>query len=125
MPTWGIWMNTWRTTAIREYYDMFPERINIVSPYLQVMLQSTDLFERDMVMAERCAQAGVITMGNAMNMNRMVCLLYKGYLKEILDYGLEPDEIEGKVQEFKRDVEVIVGIYASDTLGHDYLANAR
>ena len=52
-------------------------------------------------------------------MNRMVCLLYKGYLKEILDYGLEPDEIEGKVQEFKRDVEVIVGIYASDTLGHD------
>ena len=55
----------------------------------------------------------------------MVCLLYKGYLKEILDYGLEPDEIEGKVQEFKRDVEVIVGIYASDTLGHDYLANAR
>lgn len=113
------------TTSIREYYDMFPERINIVSPYLQVMLQSTDLFERDMVMAERCAQAGVITMGNAMNMNRMVCLLYKGYLKEILDYGLEPDEIEGKVQEFKRDVEVIVGIYASDTLGHDYLANAR
>ena len=113
------------TTAIREYYDMFPERINIVSPYLQVMLQSTDLFERDMVMAERCAQAGVITMGNAMKMNRMVCLLYKGYLKEILDYGLEPDEIEGKVQEFKRDVEVIVGIYASDTLGHDYLANAR
>ena len=89
------------------------------------MLQSTDLFERDMVMAERCAQAGVITMGNAMNRNRMVCLLYKGYLKEILDYGLEPDEIEGKVQEFKRDVEVIVGIYASDTLGHDYLANAR
>ena len=68
-------------------------------------------------MAERCAQAGVINMGNAMNMNRMVCLLYKGYLKEILDYGLEPDEIEGKVQEFKRDVEVIVGIYASDTLG--------
>ena len=113
------------TTAIREYYDMFPERINIVSPYLQVMLQSTDLFERDMVMAERCAQAGVITMGNAMKMNRMVCLLYKGYLKDILDYGLEPEEIEDKVQEFKRDVEVIVGIYASDTLGHDYMANAR
>ena len=87
------------TTAIREYYDMFPERINIVSPYLQVMLQSTDLFERDMVMAE--------------------------YLKDILDYGLKPEEIEDKVQEFKRDVEVIVGIYASDTLGHDYMANAR
>ena len=113
------------TLAYGNATAVLPERINIVSPYRQVMLQSTVLFERDMVMAERCAQAGVITMGNAMNMNRMVCLLYKGYLKEILDYGLEPDEIEGKVQEFKRDVEVIVGIYASDTLGHDYLANAR
>ena len=51
--------------------------------------------------------------------------MYKGYLKDILDYGLKPEEIEDKVQEFKRDVEVIVGIYASDTLGHDYMANAR
>ena len=35
------------------------------------------------------------------------------------------EEIEDKVQEFKREGEVIVGIYASDTLGHDYMANAR
>lgn len=106
--------------AIKEYYEMFPERINIVSPYLQVMLQSTDLLERDMVMARRCAESGVITMDNAVKMNRLVCLLYKGYLKDILDYGLEPGEIEGKVQEFKRDVEDIVGMYASDTLGHAF-----
>ena len=103
----------------------YPQAFDIIFFSAASRNLTTDLFERDMVMAERCAQAGVITMGNAMNMNRMVCLLYKGYLKEILDYGLEPDEIEGKVQEFKRDVEVIVGIYASDTLGHDYLANAR
>lgn len=108
------------TTAIREYYDMFPERINIVSPYLQVMLQSTDLFERDMVMARRCAQAGVISMENAEKMNRMICLLYKGYLKEILDYGIAPEAVEERVQEFRRDVEDIVGMYASDTLGHGY-----
>ena len=103
------------------YFRYFVVFLVIVLPYFMGAMFNG----ADMVMAERCAQAGVITMGNAMNMNRMVCLLYKGYLKEILDYGLEPDEIEGKVQEFKRDVEVIVGIYASDTLGHDYLANAR
>ena len=103
------------------YFRYFVVFLVIVLPYFMGAVFNG----ADMVMAERCAQAGVITMGNAMNMNRMVCLLHKGYLKEILDYGLEPDEIEGKVQEFKRDVEVIVGIYASDTLGHDYLANAR
>lgn len=108
------------TTAIREYYDMFPERIHIVSPYLQVMLQSTDLFERDMVMARRCAQAGVITMDNARKMNHMICLLYKGYLKEILDYGIDPEAVEDRVEEFRRDVEDIICMYASDTLGHDF-----
>lgn len=105
------------TTALREYYDMFPERINIVSPYLQVMLQSTDLFERDMVMAERCARAGVISAGNALRMNRMVCILYKGYLKEILDYGLETEAIEGKVKDFIEDVEAIISVFASDRQG--------
>lgn len=113
------------TTAIREYYDMFPERINIVSPYLQVMLQSTDLFERDMVMARRCAEAGVITMENAEKMNRMVCLLYKGYLKQILDYGIKEEAIEKWVQVFKRDVEDIVGMYAGNTAGHDFAARAE
>lgn len=108
------------TNALREFYSMFPERINIVSPYLQVMLWSTNLFERDMVMAKRCVEAGVITMENARHMNRMICLLYKGYLKEILDYGIRPEDIEKGVQQFRRDVERIVDMLASDTLGHDY-----
>lgn len=73
-----------------------------------------------MVMAKRCVEAGVITMENARHMNRMICLLYKGYLKEILDYGIRPEDIEKGVQQFRRDVERIVDMLASDTLGHDY-----
>lgn len=108
------------TNAVREFYTMFPERINIVSPYLQVMLWSSDLFERDMVMAKRCAEAGVITEENAKRMNRMVCLLYKGYLKEILDYGIAKEEIDARVAQFRSDTELIVGMLAKDTLGHDF-----
>ena len=40
------------TTAIREYYDMFPERINIVSPYLQVMHHPVT----DTALAGRCSK---------------------------------------------------------------------
>ncbi len=106
--------------SIREYYAMFPERINIVSPYLQVMLKSTDILERDMVMVKRCVDAGVLPPENAARLNHHVCFLYKGYLKDILDYGIKESEIEDRVSEIKREIEDIVGMYASDTLGHDY-----
>lgn len=106
--------------AIREYYAMFPERLNIVSPYLQVMLKSADLLERDMVMVQRCVDSGVLPPENASKLNHHVCFLYKGYLKDILDYGIKETEVEERVAEIKAEIEEIVGMYASDTLGHDY-----
>ncbi|MDO4265549.1 MAG: TetR/AcrR family transcriptional regulator [Eubacteriales bacterium] len=102
------------TNALREFYSMFPERINIVSPYLQVMLQSTDLKERDKVMTDRCVEAGVIEEKNAERMNHMVCTLYQGYLKGILDYGIQEEEIESQVQQFRQDVTDICWLYANE-----------
>ena len=95
-------------------YEMFPERINIVSPYLQVMLQSTDLLERDMVMVRRCVEEGVIKPENAGKMNHMVCFLYKGYLKDILDYGIKKEEIEPRVRQFGEEIREIAMVLATD-----------
>ena len=111
------------TNALSEFYEMFPERLTIVSPYLQVFFHSADLFARDMEMVKRCEEAGVISHENGVLMNRMVCMLYKGCLKDILDKGaekIEDAEIEARVLEFRREVELIVGSLASDLLGHDY-----
>ena len=102
------------TNAIREFYEMFPERINIVSHYLQVMLQSTDLLERDMVMVRRCVEEGVIKPENAGKMNHMVCFLYKGYLKDILDYGIKKEEIEPRVRQFGEEIREIAMVLATD-----------
>ena len=111
------------TNALPEFYEMFPERLTIVSPYLQVFFHSSDLFARDMEMVKRCEEAGVISHENGIRLNRMVCLLYKGYLKDILDKDVDQigeAEVEARVSEFRRDVETIVGSLASDLLGHPY-----
>lgn len=108
-------------TAFREYYELFPEQINMVSPYLRLMLETPDFFERDYQMCKKCAEAGVIDPYNAIVMNRMVCMLYKGYLKGILDNGIESCEIENMVATFMRDVHMVIKNLSKDTLGHKEL----
>ena len=102
------------TEALREFYELFPERINIVSPYLQVMLQSADLLERDMVMVKRCVEAGVVPWERAAKLNHMVCFLYKGYLKDILDYGIAPEAIGVRVRQFCNEIGEICWSLATE-----------
>lgn len=102
------------TNAIREFYEMFPERIDIVSPYLQVMLQSTELGSRDMVMVRRCVEAGAVQEKDAELLCHMVCFLYKGYLKDILDYGIAEEEIPGRVRQFTNEIQRITELCATE-----------
>ena len=51
-------------------------------------------------------------------MNRLVCLVYKGYLKGIIDSGIEAGQIEERVREFLKDIKLIMAALADDTLGH-------
>ena len=105
-------------TAFREYYELFPEQINMVSPYLRLMLETPDFFERDCQMCQKCVEAGVISEEKARIMNRLVCLVYKGYLKGIIDSGIEAGQIEERVREFLKDIKLIMAALADDTLGH-------
>lgn len=100
--------------AIQEFYEIFPERINIVSPYLQVFFQSSNLLVRDMVNVERCMEAGVIDQGGAEVLNHMVCILWMGYLKDALDYGISEAEIETRTQQWVSEVTKICQICANE-----------
>ena len=107
--------------ALNEYYSIFPEHIDLVARYLTDMLRTSDFFERDYQMCRKCAEAGVIDPYNAIVMNRMVCMLYKGYLKGILDNGIEEYEIEDTLAMFMRDTHTVIKNLAKDTLGHKEL----
>lgn len=107
--------------ALNEYYSIFPEHIDLVARYLTDMLRTSDFFERDYQMCRKCSEAGVIDPYNAIVMNRMVCMLYKGYLKGILDNGIEEYEIEDTLAMFMRDTHTVIKNLAKDTLGHKEL----
>lgn len=107
--------------ALNEYYSIFPEHIDLVARYLTDMLRTSDFFERDYQMCRKCAEAGVIDPYNAIVMNRMVCMLYKGYLKGILDNGIEEYEIEDTLAMFMRDTHTVIKNLAKDALGHKEL----
>ena len=42
----------------------------------------------------------------------MVCTLYMGYLKDILNNGIEESQIENRVKNFVREVRDIANFYA-------------
>ena len=67
-----------------------------------------------MVMVRRCVEEGVIKPENAGKMNHMVCFLYKGYLKDILDYGIKKEEIEPRVRQFGEEIREIAMVLATD-----------
>lgn len=105
--------------AIGEYYRMFPEEIDESSTSFQAMLTNPDFLGRDFEMCKMCIEDGAISYENAVILNRIVCLLYKGYLKTIIDKKItEEDEINSYVWDFINDCDLVVKSLALDLKGY-------
>ena len=105
--------------SIREYYEMFPSDIEKTNRFFYEMLQTPDFFSRDFEMCKKCIRANAITYENAVRLNRMVCMLFKGYFKTVLDEGVEEEEIEWHVDVFVKDVDAIVFALAKELYGYE------
>lgn len=104
--------------SIREYYNMFPEDLRDSNTFFSEMLHTPDFMGRDFEMCKKCIKEGGITYEKAVILNRMVCMLYKGYLKTVLDDGAGPEEIDEKAALFVSDVDQIVMALADDLKGY-------
>ncbi|MGF6989310.1 AcrR family transcriptional regulator [Lachnospiraceae bacterium PF1-21] len=106
--------------ALREYYEMFPEELQILSGYLQYMLQEGDFVKRDFYMSLRCLEAGVITLDNAIRMNHMSVYCFKGIFKGVLEQREKGEkkkiDVEQLVTEVVDCITDIVCMYAKDPL---------
>lgn len=105
--------------SIREYYQMFPENIRNTNTFFWEMLNTPGFLERDFEMCKKCVEAGVLTYDNAVKLNRMACMLYKGYFKTVYDEGIEEAEVDKTVKMYIDDLEIIVAGLASDLQGYD------
>lgn len=105
--------------AIREYYEMFPDNIQNTNEFFLEMLNTSDFLGRDFEMCKKCVEAGVITYENAVRLNRMVCMIYKGYFKTVYDERPDEEKIDALRIQCVRDIEKIVRMLASDLKGYE------
>ena len=93
---------------------MFPGNIQHTSEFFLEMLNTPDFLGRDFEMCKKCVEAGVISYENAVKLNRMVCMIYKGYFKTIFDERPDIEEIKEIKKQCIADIESIVYALASD-----------
>lgn len=101
-----------------EYYEMFPEDIADTNRFFYEMLQTPDYMSRDFEMCKRCIRANAISYENAIRLNRIICLLFEGYLKKILDEGIDVNDIDARARQFINDTDHIILALASDLKGY-------
>lgn len=118
-----LFFNCYNTTlkaSIDEYYQMFPEVIDETSTSFQMMLRNPDFLGRDFEMCKICINENAITYDNAVILNRIVCLLYKGYLKTVIDNKITDEEtINRLVWKFIDDCDYLVKGLASNLFGYE------
>ena len=100
--------------SIIEYYNMFPEDIKGTSHIFWTMLKCADFMGRDYEVCKKCIREGVITEENAVQLNRIACLLFKGYFFTVLRDGIRPEEIDERVGQYTSDLEMAVNTLALD-----------
>ncbi len=104
--------------AIREYYQMFHENIKHLNKFMRGMLKKSDFLGRDYELCKKCVDAGALAEENASKLNRLACMLYKGYFKTVCDEGIQENEIDARVRVFIEDVDMIVKMFAKDLKGY-------
>lgn len=106
-------------SSIKEYYQMFSEDILETNQIFEDMLQTSNFMRRDFEMCKQCVRENTITYENAVKLNRMACMLYKGYLKTALDEDLNEEQVRENVRAFVTDVDMLVENLADELMGYE------
>lgn len=105
-------------SSIKEYYQMFPEDIMETNQIFDDMLKISNFMLRDFEMCKRCVKENAISYDNAVQLNRMACMMYKGYLKTALDEELTQAQIQDNIKSFIVDVDMLVVNLADELQGY-------
>ena len=110
--------NTKLNTSITEYYEMFPEAVGETNQFFMKMLKQKDFMARDYEICKECVLVGALDADAAVQLNRLACMLYKGYFKTVVDKGIQEEEVDERVAQFVEDLDWIVMHLAKDLKGY-------
>ena len=98
----------------KEYYEMFPDAIIQVSPFIKEMLEIPSYYQRDYYICKLLVAEGKISEENAKKLNHIICTLFLGYFKFVQEHGISQDEIPELVNQFIQESKEITQCYAYD-----------
>ena len=110
--------NTKLNASITEYYEMFPEAVGETNQFFMAMLRQKNFIARDYEICKKCIAEGALDEEAAKRLNRMACLLYEGYFKEVVDKGIKEEEVDARVAQYIEDLDWIVMNLAKDLKGY-------
>ena len=110
--------NTKLNNSVTEYYEMFPEAVGETNQFFMKMLKQKDFMARDYEICKECMMVGALDEDAAVQLNRLACMLYKGYFKTVVDNGILEDEVDARVAQFIEDLDWIVMHLAKDLKGY-------
>lgn len=110
--------NTKLNASITEYYEMFPEAVGETNQFFMAMLRQKNFIARDYEICKQCIAEGALDEESAKRLNRMACLLYEGYFKEVVDKGIREEDVDARVAQYIEDLDWIVMRLATDLKGY-------
>ena len=110
--------NTKLNASITEYYEMFPEAVGETNQFFMAMLRQKNFIARDYEICKQCIAEGALDEESAKRLNRMACLLYEGYFKEVVDKGILEEEVDDRVAQYIEDLDWVVMHLAKDLKGY-------
>ena len=110
--------NTKLNASITEYYEMFPEAVGETNQFFMAMLRQKNFIARDYEICKQCIAEGALDEETAKRLNRMACLLYEGYFKEVVDKGIREEDVDARVDQYIEDLDWIVMHLATDLKGY-------
>ena len=99
--------NTKLNATITEYYEMFPEAVGETNEFFMAMLRQKDFRARDYEICKKCMAEGALDPEAALQLNRLACVLYEGYFKEVVDKGIREEDVDERVAQYIGDLDWI------------------
>ena len=110
--------NTRLNATITEYYEMFPEAVGETNEFFMAMLRQKDFRARDYEICKKCIEEGALDPEPALQLNRLACVLYEGYFKEVVDKGILEEVVDDRVAQYIEDLDWVVMHLAKDLKGY-------
>lgn len=85
---------------VLEYYSEFPEEIANLSGYFPMIMQSSNLQERDFIMLKRAADDGLISLESANFLSKLDVYVYRGMIATYREFCKDASMMKKATREF-------------------------